>query len=118
MFAARYSTIVVSLFEDEAERWRSALGDEQYELTLDTGKVVYSRPDEITNDPSVVARCDAVILAVPSFAHGQYFEAFEPHIRPDTIVACMPARSGGDILLNAKLGAKAVGCIFVGFETL
>merc|ERR1719222_1006991 len=30
----------------------------------------------------------------------------------------MPARSGGDILLAAKLGAKANDVIFVGFETL
>merc|ERR1719210_1019861 len=30
----------------------------------------------------------------------------------------MPARSGGDILLSAKMGAKAETCIFVGFETL
>merc|ERR550539_2081772 len=30
----------------------------------------------------------------------------------------MPARSGGDLLLASKLGKKADGVIFVGFETL
>ena len=63
-------------------------------------------------------KADAIILAVPSFAHGEYFEKFQPYIKPGTVVACMPARSGGDILLSAKLGAKAKDCIFVGFETL
>jgi len=118
MFAARYQTIAVSLFADEAARWKAALGDDEYELTLDTGKVIKSRPADITNDPSVAAKADAIVLAVPSFAHGQYFEAFEPHIKPDTVVACMPARSGGDILLASKMKGKADDVIFVGFETL
>jgi len=118
MFAHRYSTIAVSLFADEAAKWKEALGTDEYELTLDTGKVLKSRPDDITNDPSVAAKADAIVLAVPSFAHGQYFEAFQPYIKPDTVVACMPARSGGDILMAAKLKEKAGDVIFVGFETL
>eukprot|EP00443_Scrippsiella_acuminata_P125424 CAMPEP_0115636366 /NCGR_PEP_ID=MMETSP0272-20121206/33628_1 /TAXON_ID=71861 /ORGANISM="Scrippsiella trochoidea, Strain CCMP3099" /LENGTH=666 /DNA_ID=CAMNT_0003073361 /DNA_START=87 /DNA_END=2087 /DNA_ORIENTATION=+ len=118
MYAARYNTIAVSLFADEAARWKEALGDADYELTLDTGKVIKSKPDDITNDPSVAAKADAIVLAVPSFAHGQYFEAFEPYIKPDTVVACMPARSGGDLLLASKLGPKADDVTFVGFETL
>eukprot|EP00445_Apocalathium_hangoei_P094655 CAMPEP_0204248656 /NCGR_PEP_ID=MMETSP0361-20130328/99274_1 /ASSEMBLY_ACC=CAM_ASM_000343 /TAXON_ID=268821 /ORGANISM="Scrippsiella Hangoei, Strain SHTV-5" /LENGTH=505 /DNA_ID=CAMNT_0051221923 /DNA_START=73 /DNA_END=1587 /DNA_ORIENTATION=- len=118
MYAARYSTIAVSLYADEAAKWKEALGDADYELTLDTGKVLKSRPDDITNDPSVAAKADMIILAVPSFAHGQYFEAFEPYIKKGTVIACMPARSGGDLLLAAKLGAKADDVTFVGFETL
>jgi len=96
MFAARYKTIAVSFFADEAQRWKDALGADDYELTLDTGKVVKSKPDDITNDPSVAANANAIVLAVPSFAHGEYFEKFEPYIQPGTVVACMPARSGGD----------------------
>merc|ERR1719382_405601 len=49
-----------------------------YELTLDTGRKLVSQPADITNDPRVVAKCNVVVLAVPSFAHGQYFEAFAP----------------------------------------
>merc|ERR1719158_502284 len=88
------------------------------ELTLDTGKKLVSQPSGITNDPAISAQADVIILAVPSFAHGEYFEAFQPHIKPGTIVACMPARSGGDILFAAKMGAKAEKLAFVGFETL
>merc|ERR1719189_1525533 len=118
MFAARYTTIAISLYADEAAKWKEALGDAEYELTLDTGKVLKSKPDDITNDPSVAAKADAIVLAVPSFAHGQYFSAFAPYMKKNTVVAVMPARSGGDILFQSKLGAKADDMIFMGFETL
>mmetsp|Transcript_75870 Transcript_75870/g.190927 ORF Transcript_75870/g.190927 Transcript_75870/m.190927 type:complete len:528 (+) Transcript_75870:1622-3205(+) len=118
MFAARFQTIAVSFFADEAARWKAALGDDDYELTLDTDKIVKSKPDDITNDPSVAAKADAIVLAVPSFAHGEYFEKFAPYMKPNTVVACMPARSGGDILFASKLGDKAKDMVFMGFETL
>ena len=46
--------------------------------------MIKSNPDQITNDLSVIAKCDAILLAVPSLDHGQYFEAFEPYVKPDT----------------------------------
>merc|ERR1719436_1208662 len=103
MFASRFRTIAVSFFSDEAAKWKAALGDDEYELTLDTGKVLKSKPDDITNDPSKAAEADAIVLAVPSFAHGQYFEAFAPYMKPNCVVAVMPARSGGDILFASKV---------------
>mmetsp|Transcript_77465 Transcript_77465/g.136635 ORF Transcript_77465/g.136635 Transcript_77465/m.136635 type:complete len:411 (-) Transcript_77465:167-1399(-) len=125
MFAARYDTYAISLFMDEGPRWKKSMmagrwNDklEGMELTLDTGKKIVSMPTDITDDPSISAKADVIILAVPSFAHGQYFEAFYPYIKPGTIVACMPARSGGDILFAAKMKEKAAGLAFVGFETL
>jgi len=125
MFASRYDTYAISLYADEAEKWKQSMLNPRWhdktngmELTMDTDKKLVSMPNDITNDPSIAAVCDVIILAVPSFAHGQYFEAFEPYIKPGTIVACMPARSGGDILFSAKMGAKADGLAFVGFETL
>eukprot|EP00438_Fugacium_kawagutii_P036438 Skav213599 [mRNA] locus=scaffold1971:28519:38726:+ [translate_table: standard] len=71
-----------------------------------------------TRDPSVAKDADVILLVVPSFAHGEYFEKFAPHMKPGTIVATMPARSGGDILFASKLGDKAKDMIFCGFETL
>jgi hypothetical protein len=79
---------------------------------------IVSKPADITNDPSVAKEADVIILAVPSFAHGEYFEKFAPHMKPGTVVGVMPARSGGDILFNSKLGDKAKDMVFVGFETL
>jgi len=126
MFAARYETYAISLFQDEAARWKSAMMNPRWndtlapgmELTLDTGRKLQSRLTDITNDPKVVEKVNVVVLAVPSFAHGQYFEAFAPYMKPGTIVAVMPARSGGDILFSKCLGDKAKDMIFVGFETL
>lgn len=117
-FAAFYETYAISLYADEAAKWKAACAEAPMELTCDTGKVVTSKPTDITNDPSIVAKCNVVLLVVPSFAHGQYFEAFAPHMNPGTIVAVMPARSGGDILFAKMLGEKAKDMIFVGFETL
>ena len=54
-----------------------------------------------------------VRLVVPSFAHGEYFEKFAPYMKPGTIVATMPARSGGDILFSSKLGDKAKDIILL-----
>ena len=34
----------------------------------------------------LLQKVNVVFLAVPSFAHGQYFEAFPPHTKPGTIV--------------------------------
>jgi len=120
LLACRYKTIAVSFFADEAERWKKALGDDDFELTVEGAHCnkITSKPADITNDPSVCAGADAIILAVPSFAHGEYFEKFAPYMKPGTIVGVMPARSGGDILFASKLGDKAKDMVFVGFETL
>lgn len=123
--STRYKTIAVSFFADEAAKWKAALGGETgnmnaFELNVEGVHVkqILSKPYDITNDPSVAKEADVIILAVPSFAHGEYFEKFAPHMKPGTIVACMPARSGGDILFGKKLGDKAEQMVFMGFETL
>ncbi|OLP89039.1 Octopine dehydrogenase [Symbiodinium microadriaticum] len=118
LFAVRYKTIAVSFFADEAAKWKDALGDAEFELTTPGGGVMKSKPKDITNDPSVAKDADLILLVVPSFAHGEYFEKFAPYMKPGTIVATMPARSGGDILFASKLGDKAKDMIFCGFETL
>lgn len=121
LFGVRYNTIAVSFFMDEAPKWKSALGKDAYELLVKgdgADKTLKAFPTDITKDPSVAAQADAILLVVPSFAHGEYFEKFAPHMKPGTIVATMPARSGGDILFASKLGDKAKDMIFCGFETL
>lgn len=120
LLSMRYKTIAVSFFADEAAKWKAALGDDNFELTVERAHVskIVSKPADVTNDPSVAKDADVIILAVPSFAHGEYFEKFAPHMKPGTIVGVMPARSGGDLLFANKLGDKAKDMIFVGFETL
>lgn len=120
LLSVRYRTIGVSFFSDEAAKWKAALGNDPFELTVQGAAVgtIRSTPFDITNDPSVAKTADVIILAVPSFAHGEYFEKFAPYMKPGTIVGVMPARSGGDILFAKKLGDKAKDMVFVGFETL
>jgi len=120
LMAMRYKTIAVSFFADEAAKWKAALGESKFQLHVAGAHVplMASKPADITNDPSVAAGADVIILAVPSFAHGEYFEKFAPYMKPGTIVGVMPARSGGDILFANKLGDKAKDMVFVGFETL
>lgn len=120
MFSQRYECIAISFFADEAERWKAAIPSEAgMSLKLDTGKTLKgSFPTDVTNDPTVGAKADVIILAVPSFAHEEYFTKLGPHMKPGTVVAAMPARSGGDILFSKCLGAKAAEMTFVGFETL
>ena len=91
------------------------------ELPLDTGKKLQSMPKQFTNDPSIVSKVNVVVLTVPSFAHGQYFEAFAPHMKPEPS-RLIPARSGGDVLLLVRcegqghclrgFGASPVGVPF------
>mmetsp|Transcript_43497 Transcript_43497/g.131605 ORF Transcript_43497/g.131605 Transcript_43497/m.131605 type:complete len:417 (-) Transcript_43497:66-1316(-) len=120
LLATRYKTIAVSFFADEAAKWKAALGRDNFELTVEGAAVkkIVSKPADITNDPKVAKDADVIILAVPSFAHGEYFEKFAPYMKRGCIVGVMPARSGGDILFAAKLGDKAKDMVFVGFETL
>merc|ERR1719440_1408946 len=96
------------------------MGDDPFELSISGAHVpkIVSTPADITNDPTVAKTADVIILAVPSFAHGEYFEKFAPYLKSGTIFGVMPARSGGDILFANKLGDKAEQMVFVGFETL
>jgi hypothetical protein len=120
LLATRFKSIAISFFADEAEKWRNTLGSANFELTVEGAHVskINAKPALITNDAATVAQADVVILAVPSFAHAEYFEKFAPYMKPGTIVGVMPARSGGDILFARKMGEKAKDMIFVGFETL
>ena len=57
-----------------------------------------------------------MVLAMLSFVHGQFLRP-SLLMKPGTIVAVMPARSGGDILFLSVLGEKARDIVFVGCET-
>ena len=75
------------------------------ELTLDIGKKLQSMPMQITIDLSIVSKLNVVVLTVLSFAHGQFLWPLL-FMKPGTIVAVMPARSGGDIRSLSVLGEK------------
>lgn len=120
LFSARYKVTAISLYADEAERWSQAV---QQAGTMScafqgTNKVVQATPDLITKDPSCVKDCDVVLFTVPSSFHDQYFTALEPYVKPGTIFAVMPARSGCDFLFKKVMGSKASTLGLAAFETL
>ena len=103
-FVARFVTYTFSLLADVALQWRCVLtaGNREdklisTELTLDIGKMLQSMPMHITIDLSIVSKVNVVVLAVPSFAYGQFLRP-SPFMKPGIIVAVMTVRSGGDIL--------------------
>merc|ERR1712032_307687 len=81
-------------------------------------KLVVSKPDLITKDPSVAKFFDIVLFTVTSAEHEQYFKALEPHVKDGTIFAIMPARSGCDFLFRKVMDIKADKLGFAAFETL
>ena len=80
------------------------------ELTLDNGKKLQSLPKQSTNVPSIVSKVNVVVLAVPSFAHGQFFKAWNHR-------CCDAGEFGWRHPLLSVLGEKARDIVFVGCET-
>lgn len=120
LFGSRYQVTAISLFQDEAERWDAACkaaGGMTCKFQ-GTTKEVKSVPDRITKDPSFVKDCNVVLFTVPSAFHDQYFAALEPYVKPGTIFAIMPARSGCDFLFTSIMKDKAASLGLVCFETL
>lgn len=118
LFAHRYPTVVFALEADKADVWRETLGNDDYELTLDTGKVIKSKPQEITTDPSILATCRAIVLIQPAHAHRQYLKTFRQHAMPGALVVTAPTRCGQDLIYSWIMKKKADDCTFVGIESI
>ena len=86
------------------------------ELTLDNGKKLHSLPKQSTNVRSIVSKVNVVVLAVPSFVHGQFFKAFAPH-EARNHRCCDAGAFGWRHPLLSVLGEKARDIVFVGCET-
>ncbi|XP_038075217.1 tauropine dehydrogenase-like [Patiria miniata] len=114
---------VMTLFQDEAERWSKAL--ESSDLVLDytdkdgKEKQFVSKPGLITKDPKLaVPGSDIIVFVVPAFAHAQYWEALKPHMEPGMVVIGMPGAAGWEFQAYDILGDKAKGITFFNFNTL
>ncbi|KAH3694840.1 opine dehydrogenase-like [Dreissena polymorpha] len=90
---------VLTLFADEALRWKTALGDDHIVIKAHysdgTQGEIRGKPRLITNDPAEAMKdVDVVFFVVPAFAHKQYFEAIQNYINNDTIIVGMPGQAG------------------------
>jgi MFS family permease len=118
LFAARYRTVAMSLTTAAVQEWKTALGEDDFELSVPGGAVIKSKPAEITDDPRVAKGVDLIVLVDSPLDHGKYLEALAPHMRPQTIVAAMPLRPDADRMFESILGDKANAVAFCGYEAL
>lgn len=114
---------VLSLFADEAERWRNKLADQyfvvQFKEKDGTSDIITSRPNMITNDPQkAVPGCNLIIFTVPAFAHEGYFKAIAPYIEPNTVIVGLPSQPGFQFQCCDLLGIAGKTCAIVSFESL
>ncbi|KAL5022571.1 hypothetical protein ScPMuIL_001726 [Solemya velum] len=114
---------VLTLFDDEAERWTERLDQEEMVLTVcnsdGSTTALKSRPSLVTNDPkAATADCSIVFFTVPAFAHAQYLESLIPYISDNSLIVGMPSQAGFEFQVFHILKDKAKSCTIVSFETL
>ena len=115
---------VLTLFQDEAERWTNAMKDAPFEVTFnnwETGnnKVFSGKPRIVSKDPAqVLPGAHLIVFMVPAFAHNQYFAAIEPYLQEGVIICGAPGACGFMFQAMHALGAKAKTCCLMSFESL
>lgn len=114
---------VLTLFEDEADRWSTIL--ETNELTAvihernNTQREVKSKPAIVTKDPKeAIPESDVIILTVPAFAHEVYFKAMAEHLGKRALIVGLPGQAGFEFQCRDILGEKASLISMMSFESL
>ncbi|XP_076079366.1 opine dehydrogenase-like isoform X1 [Mytilus galloprovincialis] len=114
---------VLTLFQDEAERWTKLLEDNDLKISVtyndSTESEILSKPSIITKDPAkAVEGVDIVFLVVPAFAHAQYFTTITPYLQPNTLIVGLPGQAGFEFQCRSMLGKKARTCTIASLESL
>lgn len=120
---ARTESRVLTLFQDEAERWTNLLAGGDFTVKLNkpdgSSKEVKAKPSQVTKDASkAIPGSDIIILCVPAFAHEQYFRAIEPYVQPNTIIIGLPGQPGFEFQCFSILKQKVSQCAVLSFESL
>ena len=114
---------VLSLYQDEAERWNAAIQKKDLEVTLHRkGKepaCITSKPAMITKNPEDAMRdVDIVVFVLPAFAHQVFLDTLKPYIKPGTIIVGLPGEPGFDFQVRHILGETGRHCTIMNFESL
>ena len=114
---------VLSLYQDEAERWSAAMQKKELEVTLHRkGKepsYIVSKPALVTKNPEEAVRdVDIVVFVLPAFAHQVFLDALKPHIKPGTTVVGLPGEPGFEFQARHVLGDAGRQCTIMNFESL
>jgi hypothetical protein len=72
---------ILSLFPGEAERLASNITDKGICCHNDLGPDRYGKPTQCSDDPSIAADANVVILALPSFPHEMYLTKLKPYLK-------------------------------------
>ena len=113
---------VLSLYQDEAERWSAAMQKNDLEVTLHrTGKeptTIKSKPALVTKDPEDAMRdVDIVVFMLPAFAHQVLLDTLKPYIKPGIIIVGLPGGPGFEFQVREVLGDVARQCTIMNFES-
>ena len=114
---------VLSLYQDEADRWSKALETTDLEITCHRRDqepcVIRSKPALITKNPEEAVRgVDVIAFVLPAFAHQVFLEELQPFIEPGVIIVGLPGASGLEFQVRGILGDKANMCTVMNFESL
>ncbi|KAL9952978.1 hypothetical protein ACROYT_G040312 [Oculina patagonica] len=114
---------VLSLYQDEAERWSAAMEKSDLEVTLHRkGKEptsIKSKPALVTKNPEDAMRdVDIVVFMLPAFAHQVFLETLKPYIKPGTIIVGLPGKAGFNFQIRHVLGETGRQCTIMNFESL
>ena len=114
---------VLSLYQDEAERWSTAMEKNDLEVTLHRkGKEptsIKSKPALVTKNPDDAMRdVDIVVFVLPAFAHQVFLDTLKPYIKPGTILVGLPGEPGFDFQARFVLGETGRQCTIMNFESL
>ena len=86
---------VLTLFQDEAERWAKLMEDTKLKLSIvnndGSESELYSKPSIVTKDPvKALEGVEIIFFVVPAFAHAQYFSVIAPHLSANTLLVGLP----------------------------
>ena len=113
---------VLTMFQDEAERWTNSMKDHQFTVTFhhhsEEVRRLTGKPDLVSKDPKVAEGCQLIVLVVPAFSHGQYLKAIKPYIMAGATIVGLPGQAGFEFDVWGILGDKAKDCNLMNFESL
>jgi len=114
---------VLSLHEDEAERWSAAVQRESLNVTVHEKEKaptrIVSKPKLITKNPENAMRgVDIVVLMLQECTRHVYLEALKPYILPGTIIVGLPGDRGFHFQVTHMLGDTGRQFTVLNFESL
>ena len=108
---------VLSLHEDEVERWNTALQTQQIEVIFHSykRKCIKSKPALVTKNPQEAMQdVEMVVFMTEASSHQVYLEALTSHVKPGTVIVGLPADPNFQLQVLQEFGSA---CTIITFES-